>query len=296
MFERILVPLDGSKVAEQVFPHVVELATAFGSEVTSIGVCEPEESEYGHICHVYMNHEADQLKSKIGAEKVKSVVLSGRPAEEILDYAAKHEPSLVIMASHGRSGIKPWSLGSTVDKVLHRIAVPLLIIRAATEQGAESGKTGFFKRILAPLDGSEACETVLPYTMELMKKFASEVILLQVLASGKHVHTIGGIDYVYFKDHDVQSMKAKVGEYLDKVGAKLESTKAIKRSEIRVGDTAQEIVKCAQEKDVQVIILSTHGHSGIERWAYGSVTYKILQTSNKSMLLIPLVRAQTKAL
>lgn len=289
MFERIMVPLDGSKVAEQVFPYVAELATAFGSEVTSIGICEPEESEYGHICHVYMNNQADVLKTKIGTDKVKSVVLSGRPAEEILGYAEKHEVSLVVMASHGRSGIKPWSLGSTVDKVIHKIAAPLLIIRA-TEKPAELGKTGFFRRILAPLDGSEACETVLPYVTELMEKFGSEISLLQVLASGKHVHTIGGIDYVYFKDHDINSMKSKAKEYLDKVGAKLESIKAIKKCEIKFGDPAEEIVKCAKEKDVQLITLSTHGHSGIERWAYGSVTYKILQTSNKSILLIPLAK------
>ncbi len=290
MFDKILVPLDGSKAAEQVFPYVTELATAFGSEVISIGICEPEESEYGHICQVYMNNEADLLKTRIGADKVKSVVLSGKPAEEILDYAENHEVSLVVMASHGRSGIKPWSLGSTVEKVLHRIAARLLIIRAS-EKPVESSKTGFFKRILVPLDGSEACETVLPYITELMKKLGSEVTLLQVLASGKHVHTIGGSDYVYFKDHDINSMEAKAKEYLGKVGAKLESPKAVKKCELKFGDPAEEIVKYAKEKNAQLITLSTHGHSGIERWAYGSVTYKVLQTSNKSILLIPLAQA-----
>lgn len=290
MFQRILVPLDGSKAAEQVFPHVIELARAFSSEVISIGVCEPEESEYGHICHVYMNNQADILKSKIGddtATRVKSVVLSGRPAEEILSYAKKNDVSLIVMASHGRSGIKPWSLGSTVDKVLHKVAVPLLIIRA-TEQQLQPDKTGAFIRILAPLDGSESCEVILPYIEEFMGKLKSEVILLQIIASGKHVHTIGGIDYIPFKDYDIESLKARDQKYLNKVRQKLEKTSLIKKCEIRTGDPAEEIVKCANETDCQLITLSSHLHSSIERWAYGSVTYKILQASNKSILLVPL--------
>lgn len=290
MFERILVPLDGSKVAEQVFPYVIELARAFGSEVISIGVCEPEESEYGHICHVYMNNQSELLKNKLGdntAAEVKSVVLSGRPAEEILGYAEKNDISLIIMASHGRSGIKPWSLGSTVDKVLHRVAAPLLIIRAI-EPPPQSDKTEVFIRILVPLDGSQAGEIVLPYITELMKKLKSEVVFLQVVASGKHVHTIGGIDYIRFNDYDIESMKERDREYLNKVRQKLEDTNLIKKCEVRVGDPAQEIVKCADEMDCQLIMLPSHLHSSIERWAFGSITYKILQTTNKSFLLIPL--------
>src|SRR4030042_5520177 len=161
MFKRILVPLDGSKAAEQVFPYVIELASAFGSEVISVGVCEPEESEYGHICQVYVNNQSDVLKNKIGTDKVKSITLTGKPAEEIIDYADKSDVNLVVMASHGRSGIKPWSLGSTVDKVLHKVNVPLLIIRA-TEKTAKLTTSSLLHQVLAPMDGPEICETILP--------------------------------------------------------------------------------------------------------------------------------------
>ncbi len=286
MFEKILVPLDGSKAAEQVFPHVIELASAFGSEVISVGVCEPEESEYGHICQVYVSNQTDVLKSKIGTDKVKSVTLSGKPAEEIIDYADKSDVNLVVMASHGRSGIKPWSLGSTIDKVLHKVNVPLLIIRAA-EKPAKLNAPALFQRIIAPMDGTEICETVLPYLVELIKKVKSEITFLEVLASGKHVHTIGGIDFVYFKDHDISSTKTKAQEYFKKLISTLDGPPAAKKYEIKFGDPAEEIVKYSKEIGSQIIALSTHGHSGIERWAYGSVTYKVLQTSKQSILLIP---------
>jgi nucleotide-binding universal stress UspA family protein len=286
MFEKILVPLDGSKAAEQVFPYVIELASAFGSEVISVGVCEPEESEYGHICQIYVNNQTDILKSKIGTDKVKSVTLTGKPAEEIIDYAGKSDINLIVMASHGRSGIKPWSLGSTVDKVLHKVNVPLLIIRA-TEKPVKQNTLSLFQRILAPMDGTEICETVLPYLVELIKKVKSEITLLQVLASGKHVHTIGGIDFVYFKDHDISSTKTRAQEYFNRTIGTLEGPLTAKKYEIKFGDPAEEIVKCAKEINSQVIALSTHGHTSIERWAYGSVTYKVLQTSKQSILLIP---------
>ena len=286
MFQKILVPLDGSKLAEQVFPYVIELASAFNSEVISVGVCEPEESEYGHICRIYVNSQSDILRDKIGAEKVKSLTLSGKPAEEIIDYAHRSDVNLIVMASHGRSGIKPWSLGSTVDKVLHKVNVPLLIIKA-TDKPIKSAKSSLLHRILAPMDGTEICETVLPYLRECSKNLKSEVTLLQVLAEGKHVHTVGGIDFVYFKDHDISSERTKTEDYLKKILDTLDGP-AAKKFKIRTGDPAEEIVKCAKETKSQVIALSTHGHTGIERWAYGSVTHKVLQTIKQSILLIPI--------
>jgi nucleotide-binding universal stress UspA family protein len=284
MFERILLPLDGSKIAEQVFPFVVELANAFSSEVICAGICEPEESEQANACQLYQNNQADLLKSKIGTgATIKSIVLSGHAAEEILNYAKKNNVTLVVMTSHGRSGIKPWSLGSTVDKVLHKVDAPLLIIRSA-EKSVESGKTGLFSKILAPLDGSEAGESALPYAIELSKKLKSEVVLLQVLATGKHVHTIGGINYVNFRDLDMSASKTRAKDYLGKISHKLEEAKSSSKSEIKTGDPAEEIVKCAKETK------ASHGHTGIERWAYGSVTYKVLQTTDKSILLVPFAK------
>ena len=288
MFDRILVPLDGSKLAEQVFPYVTELARAFGSEVILIEVCEPEESQYEHTCEIYLSNVAEQVGSNIeegaGTVKVRAVVLVGRPAEEIVSYAEKNDISLIIMTSHGRSGIMPQCLGSTAYKVLQRVVIPSMVVRVI-EPLAESSKDGLFGRILVPLDGSERAEAVLPYVMELMRKLNSEVILLQVVASGKHVHTIGGLDYVYFGDRDADSMKISTQKYLGKVRTRLVGKKDSIRCEVRTGDPVREIVKCANETDSRLIAISSHGHSGIERWAYGSVTYKILQSSNQAVLV-----------
>ena len=288
MYEKILVPLDGSDLAEQVFPHVAELARAFGSEVVFIEICEPEEREYSQTCQIYMDYEAENLQSSLkgSAAKVSTVVLIGKPAMEILNYARENDVELIVMASHGRSGVMPWSLGSTVSRVLHKTHLPLIVVRAE-ETPEERGKTGLFSRILVPLDGSEEKAAILPYVAELTKKLKSEVTLLHVVEAGKHVHTVGGLNYIHYKDQDMESMKARKGEYLDKESAKFEGTKAAVRSEIRVGDSAKEIAKSASEIDCSLIAMSSHGYSGFETWLHGSVIYKILQASDKPMLLVP---------
>ena len=207
MFEKILLPLDGSKIAEQAFPYVVELATAFNSEVVCAGVCELEEKDQSQTCQLYQNSQADLLKSKIGSNaKIKSIVLPGKASEEILKYAKANSINLLVMTSHGRSGIKPWSLGSTVDKILHTVDQPLLIVRAF-EKSAVAGKSGLFNKIIVPLDGSETGGAAIPYAAELNKKLKSEIILFQVVATGKHVHTVGGLNYVNFLDLDLNASK-----------------------------------------------------------------------------------------
>jgi len=212
--------------------------------------------------------------------------LEGKAAEQILDYAEKSDISLIIISSHGRSGIAPWSLGGTASKVLHRVGVPLIIVRAK-ETPEESAEAGLFGRILVPLDGSERSAAVIPYMTELTKKLGSEVTLLQVVEPGKHVHTIGGLDYVPFKDWDIDKVKTSAQRCLDEVSSKLAGTKAPVKCEVRVGDAAREIIKLAAETGCNLIAMSSHGYSGVEAWAHGSVTGKILQTSKQSLMFVP---------
>jgi nucleotide-binding universal stress UspA family protein len=286
MFEKILVPLDGSKIAEQAFPFVVELATAFNSEVICAGVCEIEEKDQSQTCQLYQTTQADLLKGKIGPNaKVKSIVLEGKASEEILKYAKTNKVNLLVMTSHGKSGIRPWSLGSTMDKVLHTIDAPLLIIKA-NEKG-EVNKTGLFNKILVPLDGSETGGAAIPYVTELNKKLKSEIILLQIAATGKHVHTIGGLNYINFRDLDLNASKTRAKEYLSRINSKLGESEISSKYEVKEGEADREIVKYAKDAKISLIALSSHGHTGLERWAYGSVTYKVLQTSDKSVLLVP---------
>jgi len=288
MYKKILVPLDGSKLAKQVFPCVVEILNAFDSEASLVGVCDSKESEEGQACSIYIHKEVEQLKNmmKTPAASLKTVFLEGKPAEEIIKYAEKSKVDIIIISSHGSSGIKPWSVGSTVHKVLHKVCVPLIIVKAK-EKPQESDETRLFSRILVPLDTSERSARILPYMAQLAKKLKVEIILFHVVELGKHVHTIGGLEYVPFDDQDVDKEKEKAQSYLNGIAANISGLKSTVNCEIRVGDSAEEIIKVATEKDCSLIAMSSHGRSGIAGWAYGSVTSKILHALNKSIMFVP---------
>ena len=288
MYERILVPLDGSGLAEQVLSSVSELARVFDSEAILVGVCESGESQEREACRLYIDNKSGELKAgmKPSAAKFKTVVLVGKSADQILTFAEKNDVNLIVMTSHGRSGIAPWSLGSTARKVLHKVGVPLIIVRAR-ETPQKSDEAGLFSRILVLLDGSERGEKPLPYIAELAKRLKPEVILFRVVEPGMQVHSVGGAEYIPFKDIDIDSMKAKAKKYLEETSSKLAGTKAIIRCEVRVGDAAKEIIKFARKADCSLIAMASHGHSGIEVWIHGSVTSKVLEASNKSVWLIP---------
>ncbi len=284
---RILVPLDGSKLAEQVLPHVGSLAKAFSSRVILVNVCESEETKGGQACSLYMYSEADRLKEMIGPSKarVETEIIVGTAAKETLNYAEKADIDLIVMSSHGRSGLMLLPMGSTVDKVLRKVDVPLIIVRANAAPAPL--ETGLFTRILIPLDGSERGEAVLPYAAEITRKLESEVILLRVVEAGKHVHTIGGLDYIAYKYEDIQLMKSKAAEYLAQASARFAGTKARVNREVLPGDAAKEIIQFAMDRECSLIALTSHVHSRLEAWSMGSVTYKILKASSKSVLFVP---------
>jgi nucleotide-binding universal stress UspA family protein len=293
MFKKILVPLDGSELSEQALTYAEELAGTHNSEINLIYVCESGEAEYRHMYQLYIEKTAEQVRNHVKSyhpEEVgllvpsRAVVLDGDPASEIINYADRNYISLICMVSHGRSGIVPWSMGSTTFRVIQRTTKPVLLIRASISN-LILGKGEIFNKILVPLDGSEDGEAALPYVKELTSRITSEVILYQVVAPGKHVHTIGGLDYVPFPETELEHLVTEARQYLENTGKKLTDTKATISYEVKTGDAAQSIIEFADEINARLVAISTHGRSGIRRWISGSVAYKILQASNTPVLL-----------
>ena len=283
MFQRILVTLDGSKLAELARPYAEEIARALNSEVVLVSVCRPGESQYRNMHQLYLKQMAELMRANVKGAKVKGVVIDGRPAEEIINYAEKNGADLIIMTSHARTGIMPWSMGNIANKVMRRVSIPALLVKVADlkiEKGA------LLSRILIPLDGSEAGEATLPYVRELASKLQSEVFLRQVIPHGQHVHTIGGLDFFLYAEQQIESMKADANQYFEKARGKLSGIKGDVRTEVRVGDAAQEIIKFAQETNSRLVALSTHGHSGVRQWIFGDVAHKVLHASNTPILMV----------
>lgn len=146
MYNNILVPLDGSELAETALPHARALAHAFQSTITLISIIEPvavypQPGMIGPVLSVAVNVEDEMDNSKKYLNELKEQlenegltvdisVLGGDPASHICDYALSHGTDLIVMSTHGRSGIKRWVYGSVADRVLHGAKTPVLLVRA----------------------------------------------------------------------------------------------------------------------------------------------------------------------
>jgi nucleotide-binding universal stress UspA family protein len=295
MYERILVPLDGSELAETALPYAGEIAGRLGSAVTIIYVSEPEKpSPYERMHHSYMDRmvaatrreAAKYVDKKTGTIQATSEILRGNAAEEIVDYADAKDVGLIVMTTHGLSGIKRWALGSVAEKVVRAADRPVFLVRGKGPHPARS-KKGTLLKALVPLDGSEAGESAVPYIAELSAKLNTELILLQVLPLGFQDMSPTGYGWVMYQEELLRTNQLIAKEYLDEVGTRLVNRGATAvRSEVRFGDPAQEIMDFADETKVNVVAMSTHGRSGVGRWVFGSVVEKALHTGNTPLLIV----------
>jgi nucleotide-binding universal stress UspA family protein len=297
MSGKILVPLDGSKLAEIVLPYAEELASRLGYETILINVRSPAEVPYHPVLQSYLegmvgkikrNIEDSLAKNKSETTKVESVVvgsgvLVGHPAKGIVEYADKEGVTLIVMATHGRTGVRRWALGSVADKVVRASKQPVMLIRAHTE----ARKNIRLASIFVPLDGSKQSETVLPYIENLAPKLEAKVVLFHVIAQHYHVYAgTEGVVEAPYTEEELEMKKAGIKEYLEKLGKALQEKGIWTETQVGVGEAAEEIIKLAEELNADIIAMSTHGRSGSSRWEHGSVVEKLLHAGNTPLLLV----------
>ena len=305
MYKKVLVPLDGSELAETVFAYAKELAGRMGLELIFLHVCAPEERELLPMRRAYVEHaadvarcEAEEMQEKDGIKPECEVVPAqaevavGYPAEEILRYAEAHKADLILMATHGRSGIKRWAMGSVADKVLRTSQIPVWLVPAhasleATREGLAT------RRILVPLDGSKLAESVLPHVETLAGQRGidkAEVTLLRVCKPSviSFEYTGSGVPASRKKqaDEELADCKRTTERYFARIRIRLEKGGMNTRAVVLEGEPADEIIGHAASNSYDLIVMASHGRSGISRWAYGSVAGKVLTSIAIPILLV----------
>ena len=293
MYERIMVPLDGSNAAEMVLPYAEEIAARFNSEIALVSVAEPKPAESDHLFRAYLKTIQEKVRTELenrGAKPgtpVTTEVLAGKPAQEILDYAADKDVSLVVMASRGTSGEGPWLLGNIAAKVLRAANKPVLLVRKEAPAVALQRKKGLLAKILVPLDGSKVAERIVPHAEELARGMGAEMILFQAyqtflgVISGEAMVTMSAEEIREVNHHREEDAKA----YLRTIAGTLRETGLSVTEVIVPGDPAEAILSYSESNAVDIITMSTHGLSGIKRWVFGSVTDKVLHAGDMPVLV-----------
>ncbi|MFC1986411.1 universal stress protein [Chloroflexota bacterium] len=298
MYEKILVPLDGSKLAEVALPYAEELAGRLGSKITLISVLtlssKPADDQHP-LYQVYIQKMVENTKRNIEryvktpnnkAIKVASLILTGDPAEEIVNYAEKEDVNLIIMGTRGQSGIKRWVLGSVADKVVNATARPVALV---TTDDTETGilREDMLSKALVILDGTTESEVVIPYIEELASKLNIEVIPLQVVEQAyQYIMGAESFSNIPVTEKEMNSIKARTRRYLKKLAGLLEGKGITVKVKVVTGNSAETIIKVASKTDAGIIVMSTRGRSGISRWIFGSVRDEIVNIGNVLVLLI----------
>ena len=295
MYTRMLIPLDGSKVAEQVLPYARFLAKTLAIPVDLLGVIDPEAfvalanpAQGRHIDTLVaeaMSRTALYLESaarSFSGGQVKCSSGKGKAEDVVIEKAATDKNTLIVMATHGRSGIQRWLLGSVASKVLHGATNHMLLVRA-NEGGKTDGESAL-KTVIVPVDGSPLAEQVLPHVVELAKKMKLEVILMRAYALPP---SVSAEDYGFYSADLLDHLEAEARDYLaDKVNEVKQKGVENVTSVVTPGYGAEEIITLARKTPDNFIAMSTHGRSGIQRWVLGSVTERVVQHSGDPVLII----------
>jgi len=291
MYERIMIPLDGSDAAEMALPYAEEIAAKSGAELLLVSVTEPSLDEKDHLYQSYLERVEGRVLSELegwgisGKPTVRSHVLVGSPASEIIGYADEKDVSLIVMASRGRSRKGPWHIGNIASKVLRATDRPVLLVRTPVHDMALS-QHRLVKKILVPLDGSDVGEAALPWAVELAQQLEAGLILYQVVKHVMVLATEGAAMSSEMYEEEEKFRRAAAKAYLEDIGkSALEKGLSVSHA-LGSGPPADQIIDYAEANEIDLIAMSTHGRSGISRWVFGSVTDKVLHSGNTAVLTV----------
>ena len=299
MYKKLLVPLDGSTTAESALPLVRSLARRLALPVELLGVIDLREISRSvsaaeglfldRLLEANSSHSAeylDKIAKTLNGVNVTTRGEKGDAAEVIIETAAGEKNTLIVMATHGRSGLNRFLLGSVAEKVLRASANPLLLVKA-NEPIVTDGEAPLTS-IVVPLDGSDLAEGVLPMVEELAKKLGLEVVLIRAYAIPYGAYTAGE---GFYDPVNLEAFRARLREetfdYLERKTAQLKRNGVAKVSLVaKEGLSADEIIKFARETPANLVAMSTHGRSGVKRWVLGSVSETVVRHSGDPVLVL----------
>ena len=297
MFSRMLIPLDGSETAENVLPYGRRLAAVAHVAVELLGVVEmadiagdiaANQATYAEaLIREAVRNSTEYLESVARTfrnGKVRCTVEQGRPQDVITAAAAAESDTLIAMATHGRSGVSRWLLGSVTEKVLRGTINPLLVVRAPGDSKTDG--EAVLSSVIVPLDGSDIAETILSPVAALAKALEMQVILLRVY--GVPLATYGEDDY-YVPDYLElkDQIKDEADSYLNSRAGLLRQQGVAEVSTVIIeGSAADAIISLARKTPDNLVAMSPYGRSGLQRWILGSVTEKVVRHCEDPVLIV----------
>ncbi|MHB1004716.1 MAG: universal stress protein [Chloroflexota bacterium] len=303
-FRRLLVPLDGSHLAEAVLPAVKELARRFGAEVVLLHVVEhnPPAKVHGeaHLTNVdqataYLASLARQLageglavRAHVHADQERDL------ARSLVDHALELQGDLMVMATHGRGGLREVVVGSIAEQTLGRGQIPVLLLRPERVRPEAPFN---IRRLLVPLDGSPAAERAVPLAEAVACAWDARMILLRVVPTpgslpGHHAAVATILPSAARLALEIEETAA--GDYLRALGEGLAERGRDVMLDVERGDPATVVVKEAGSNDADLVVLATHGRSGMDAFWEGSIGSRLSRRLTMPLLILRTERGEER--
>jgi nucleotide-binding universal stress UspA family protein len=295
MLNQILLPLDRSALAECVLPHAIAIARTFESQVTLLNVMDlPREERWQNVMDplnwqirkaeatAYL-HEVD-LHLQTAGLLTETHILEGFAAEQISEFSDTHAPQLIILSSHGQSGLSGWNVSGVVLKVILRARTSVMIVRAYQPTSPEMTSLRY-RRILVPIDGSQRAECVLPMVSALAHFHESQILLAHVVRRPEMPRrTPLSREDLEVADRLVERNQAEAIQHLNELRSQL--TGEVQARVLVSNHIAATLHELVEQEMIDLVVLSAHGHSGLSQWPYGSVVISFIAFGTTPVLIV----------
>jgi nucleotide-binding universal stress UspA family protein len=303
MWDHLLVPLDGSALAETVLPHAVAMAEALGARITLLRVVSmprdgPASAVVDPLTWQMRKAEAGAYLDQVGERlqdiglHTRQILAEGDPAEQIVDLAHAEGVNLIIVSSHGLSGLSEWNVSSVVQKVVLRAYMGVMIVRAYRQAPGElSGLR--YERLMVALDGSQRAESVLSLATALASFHGCQLLLVHVVNRPEVPRRAPLTEEESgLVERLVELNREKGSEYLrdlqSRVGGGAETRLLVSHS------PAAALHELVEQEGIDLVLLSAHGYSGGRKWPYGSVALNFVAHGSTPLVIVQDV-ARTEA-
>ena len=269
MLDRILVPVDGSEMFSETLGYIRELGNPAETEILLLHVQKPGASEAAGDTqsHPLLKGYFDALDDE--GWKVTADIRNGEAVEEISVYTVQQEPTMIVMSTHGRSGLENIRKGSITEQVVRQSPCPVFILHSTRPDSGHTQHENPFHRMLVPLDGSEVSAAILPCVQKFAKRFNTEVVLF-------HDHP----------DCDEDAAATQRREFRDRHGVDLANEGiSVQLDCSTLRQPVQEILNRTDKMNIDLVAMVTHGQGGEQRALEDSVTANVIRHADRPLLV-----------
>jgi len=299
----ILVPIDGSALAAEALPFarallrpddrllLLRVAPAAEPLTTPLtGTVLASQDEIGAIWRQAADAELETAAAASGVDRarIETLVETGEPAERIVAAAAARGDTIIVMSSHGRGALGRAIFGSVADRVAHTATVPVMIVRPGKEELPAGA--ALFRRIVVPLDGSELAEAALPEAKALAVHLGVPILLVRAVDPTSWLPYAAGVSPTPALSPDITTeiidqARQEANASLTASAAKLQGGGITVTQRVLEGSPYFAIADALQPGDL--LVMTSHGRSGIRRWLMGSVAEKLVREAPVPVMIVP---------